>query len=252
MNYLAKQAARARADAPIRPRLPALFEPAPIAPAPDARPPEIPAPRIEETAPPAPRAIAAEQVLRRESQIVREVVERVVPPVEPVHENPERRLPADKDAGGPAGRMPALLEPPREIQPLPPSPSMERPRVESHEPPPPRTIVDERIVRAVERIESQRVVRPATEVQPRVTTPIEPPPPARPHAPVPVATRAAERAPVALQLVESEPAVRITIGRVDVRAIVAPETPSHPAPAQPRTTSISLEDYLKQREGRPR
>jgi hypothetical protein len=45
------------------------------------------------------------------------------------------------------------------------------------------------------------------------------------------------------------PVVRIHIGRIDVRAITPPppQPASKPAPAQPRLT---LDDYLRQREGR--
>ncbi|HSB10233.1 MAG TPA: hypothetical protein VLM38_12170 [Blastocatellia bacterium] len=46
---------------------------------------------------------------------------------------------------------------------------------------------------------------------------------------------------------EAPPAIRVTIGRVDVKAIM-PQTPApRPAPARPRSTSLA--DYLKQREG---
>lgn len=43
------------------------------------------------------------------------------------------------------------------------------------------------------------------------------------------------------------PAIRVTIGRVDVKAIM-PQTPA-PRPATARPHSLSLADYLKQREG---
>ena len=43
------------------------------------------------------------------------------------------------------------------------------------------------------------------------------------------------------------PAIHVTIGRVEVRAIIAPTAP--PKVAAPPTSKISLEDYLKQRNG---
>jgi hypothetical protein len=44
------------------------------------------------------------------------------------------------------------------------------------------------------------------------------------------------------------PTIRITIGRVDVRAVVPATPAARPAPARP-SPALSLEDYLKQREG---
>ena len=43
------------------------------------------------------------------------------------------------------------------------------------------------------------------------------------------------------------PEIRITIGRVDVRAIMPPSRPPNPAPVRPKP-ALSLESYLKQRE----
>lgn len=46
------------------------------------------------------------------------------------------------------------------------------------------------------------------------------------------------------------PTIRVTIGRIDVRAVTPPQPASHPAPKQ-SAPSLSLNDYLKQRnEGR--
>jgi hypothetical protein len=46
---------------------------------------------------------------------------------------------------------------------------------------------------------------------------------------------------------ESAPTIKITIGRVDVRATV-PERPA-PRPAAERPAALSLEEYLKERSG---
>ncbi len=46
------------------------------------------------------------------------------------------------------------------------------------------------------------------------------------------------------------PTIRVTIGRIEVRAVTAPQTPRRPAPIK-AAPSLSLDDYLKQRsEGR--
>ena len=56
-------------------------------------------------------------------------------------------------------------------------------------------------------------------------------------------------APLTTQAPEST--IKITIGRVDVRAIMPASPAPRPAPARP-SPSLSLEDYLKRREGRRR
>jgi hypothetical protein len=48
----------------------------------------------------------------------------------------------------------------------------------------------------------------------------------------------------------SPPIIRVTIGRVEVRAIHPP--PSAPTPAKPTPPKISLEDYLQERQGSSR
>jgi hypothetical protein len=47
---------------------------------------------------------------------------------------------------------------------------------------------------------------------------------------------------------ESAPVVRISIGRVEVRAVLPTAPAPRPAPARPRP-GLSLDDYLKEREG---
>lgn len=60
--------------------------------------------------------------------------------------------------------------------------------------------------------------------------------PAAPMSPIPVATQG------------TTPTIKITIGRVDVRAVMPPSPAPRPTPAR-SGPSLSLEDYLKQREG---
>jgi len=46
----------------------------------------------------------------------------------------------------------------------------------------------------------------------------------------------------------SSPTVRVTIGRIEVRAVMAP-APLPPKRSLPATPRLSLEDYLKRRNG---
>jgi hypothetical protein len=62
-------------------------------------------------------------------------------------------------------------------------------------------------------------------------------------------TAPAPAAPLTTQ--ELMPTIKITIGRVDVRAIMPAAPAPRPTPARPGP-GLSLEDYLKQREGRRR
>lgn len=53
---------------------------------------------------------------------------------------------------------------------------------------------------------------------------------------------------IALPIVEQPPtAIKVTIGRVDVRAIMPPSVPSRTLPSRPKP-ALSLENYLKERE----
>jgi hypothetical protein len=107
-----------------------------------------------------------------------------------------------------------------------------------------------------------RAITPAARVSPAVPeresprSPDQPPTDALRRAPdvhvhvadravSPVATPAAEEARA-----ETHPApvVRITIGRVEVRAIMPPAPAPRPAPARP-APALSLDDYLKQQTG---
>jgi hypothetical protein len=101
---------------------------------------------------------------------------------------------------------------------------------------------------ALERSRDADVVRAQPAVDPREpATPAVRPPAALEPRPVRPAVRAASDTPVGdAQL----PAVRITIGRIEVRAVM----PQPPAPAaKPVSPSIpgatSLDEYLKQRSG---
>jgi len=50
-------------------------------------------------------------------------------------------------------------------------------------------------------------------------------------------------------LAEPAPSVRITIGRVDVRAVVTPPPPAGTRALQPELKALSLHEYLRQRNG---
>ncbi len=70
-------------------------------------------------------------------------------------------------------------------------------------------------------------------------------PSARPLAP-PVRGRRDERVP---ETPAEPPSIRVTIGRVEVRAVSPPPPAEPPPPAKPR---ISLDDYLRSHRGRSR
>ncbi|HEV2862132.1 MAG TPA: hypothetical protein VGX48_14070 [Pyrinomonadaceae bacterium] len=48
---------------------------------------------------------------------------------------------------------------------------------------------------------------------------------------------------------EAAPTIRVTIGRVDVRAVAAPAKEARRAPAPPPRPALTLEDYLRRRGG---
>lgn len=253
MHYLAKQAARTLALAPsVRPRIPARFDAAPFEPVSveetvpqaDARP---PAPPRE-----VPRTVSVENVLRREAERVQTIVERVMPRREPppVHEEIVETRIAPRIEPPPAQERPRAVEPRLDPQPLP-----RRNAREPEEPPQPRTVAEERIVRMIERTETTSVQRegsiaPARE--PHVRVPPAPEANAASPSKPPVQTRPIERAPqIHARAADAPPAIHVTIGRVDVRAVMTAEAPAKPAPAAMQP-SLSLDDYLKQREGRSR
>jgi hypothetical protein len=71
-------------------------------------------------------------------------------------------------------------------------------------------------------------------------------------APRPSAQRSRPRShPQAVAAAETPPIVRVTIGRIDVRAEVTSPPPARAAARKPENHGLSLDDYLKQRaEGR--
>ncbi len=106
------------------------------------------------------------------------------------------------------------------------------------------------------RTEAAREFTPAQQ-QHATEKPLTPPAPARPAEGVHAVTnfnpaRAARETPVIARtepLEDSSPSVQVVIGRVIVQAIAPPPALAPPAP-RPQTPRLSLEEYLKQREGR--
>jgi hypothetical protein len=71
----------------------------------------------------------------------------------------------------------------------------------------------------------------------------------RPETIGPRPSAASPFVPARPQLSNEPPVIHVTIGRVEVRAIMPPATPKVAPPAAPK---LSLEEYLKQRNGRAR
>jgi len=75
-------------------------------------------------------------------------------------------------------------------------------------------------------------------------------PPSRRGAPV-VPARQAEP-PVIDRIAAAPPSIAVTIGRVDVRAVLEPEPAARPPAPAPKPLTQSLDDYLSERSGRSR
>jgi hypothetical protein len=254
MHYLERQAARALSPSSgVQPRLPGRFERRAEEPPfavtverdapPDAAPPSAPLREV-------PRTTIVESVLRREAERVERVHERVVMPAPPpaARELEPRRVERAVPAPPRGDAVPA-----RAVEPLfVPSPPPRRVDAEERQIVE-RTLRDERIVRMVERRERD-VASPRDDVrpvQPRIAPAVVPA--AERVAAAQAAIQTTERAapPPRVRADDAPPAIHVTIGRVDVRAVMTAEAPL-PRPQVPAQPSLSLEDYLKQREGRPR
>lgn len=95
--------------------------------------------------------------------------------------------------------------------------------------------VEQTLVEAVTtRVQRETHPRPVVIVRPDVTASYESP---APSIETPAITH------------ETPPAIRITIGRVDVRAIMPQAQPAAPARETERVASLSLDEYLKKRNG---
>ena len=55
-------------------------------------------------------------------------------------------------------------------------------------------------------------------------------------------------AQVQLEAAAAEPAIQVTIGRVEVRAVSAPATPSRVQQQPTRPAAMSLDEYLRRQE----
>lgn len=255
MHYLAKQVARTQGQASAaRPRLQRWFEsPAnaallePVTVEREAQPP-APSPVAA-----LPRATIVESVLRRETERVTSTIEKIVPPAEPRRVHAEERITRPEDPRRAPVNLPDAARPfavtKKEAKPAAPHIAQAKP-----EPLPlPRTVIGEQLTRILERTEV--LAPPPRDDIPRPPAwrvpPMETPPRPRAEHPLQVAVRAVEGvAPASrVRIDDAAPTIHVTIGRVDVRAVVESEVPQRPAPV-PRRPSLSLEEYLKQREGR--
>jgi len=101
------------------------------------------------------------------------------------------------------------------------------------------------IERATPPVEAQhKTIEPAEAPLRALLLPPPPHPPVTPRASAHGPRSAAPAAPP-----DAAPTIRVTIGRVDVRAVEAPQRPARPA--APRQPAFTLEDYIRmRREGR--
>jgi hypothetical protein len=58
--------------------------------------------------------------------------------------------------------------------------------------------------------------------------------------------------PVIDRIAAAPPSIAVTIGRVDVRAVLEPQPAARPAAPAPKPPTQSLDDYLSERGGRSR
>jgi hypothetical protein len=120
--------------------------------------------------------------------------------------------------------------------------------------PPPAPVPPVHAVEGPERLapSPEPVPAPATRVEPQVVNLPEEPPAGRgpqPGSPTVVPALPAPAPPAAPREEQQppRPAINVTIGRVEVRAVFAP--PPQPAPRPQPAPAMSLEEYLKQRDG---
>lgn len=265
MSFLSHLAARAAQGAgAVQPRLPALFEPPPASPVfGDLSTPGRREPRDEERPAESPAAGVPETPRRRAPAPPPAVS--LAPRDEPAGTAPPR---AERRRSAPppetAEPEPALFSrpvarPDRTVVAM-PRPAAERPAPPAPPAPGPHGVLP------AEPPRREQEVRPALTQDVRsATEPSRPSPPAPPSpvtplpAPAPVLARPAvtalapRREPPAQRLEASEPApvIRVTIGRIEVRAMPPAAASSAPAaPAETRRGSgPSLEDYLQRRSG---
>lgn len=176
--------------------------------------------------------------------------------------------PASSEPAPPPQKQPPVNDAPAAIQPspprqpvlAPPAPVNVTPTSLHHraEPPPakethPPVIIREQITRLKQVVES-----PAPSIPPLVETvreqPIQPSPPVkaaiRPEQIkpfIPANGRPSNHQPPVTPPPEPAPTIQITIGRIEVRA--TPPPPAKVEQKQPRTPVLSLDDYLRQRNG---
>jgi hypothetical protein len=242
VNHLAKLATRgAAAVTAVRPRFPSLFEATPgaAAPPPESAPLAQPAAAGPDVSR---RIIEVEEVLRREARIASEP-------------HPAANVPPPMVV--PAAPPPAHVERVERIERF----ETERPRAAKTVPP--QSIVREKTTERVERTETRIVTPPAerTEVlRERDTHHVveAKSAPAAPHVlrereplargDVPIARPAFLAAPMSRRepVRDAAPTIHVTIGRVDVRAVM-PQAPAQRTESAPRPPALSLEDYLAQR-----
>lgn len=280
-DYLRNLTARANgAPAAVRPRLPSLFEPAPVAASMRVsslaglrRPREAQMEVTDEMEIAQPATSAPLSPRRHDvSRAIRQPEAHDDPPPSP--QLPQERLPRHVAQQGPEPLPPKLpsevAEPGHAISAA-PSAALELKRADAPTPLPlpaerekqkaqppassPHQVVETTLVREVRTIERDAppaAIRRLDSAAPTTDqpTPARPPVASTSVRPVPVSRPANPVPPVFTEPLEpAAPTVQVIIGRVTVNA-VAPQPAAPAPPPRPQSPRLSLDDYLKQREVR--
>lgn len=221
-DYLGAMATRALGlSAVARPR-PSLFEPRRAAPEP---------PVVEQEAVSAPQPLRAEEAPRARSERIRPASE-----IEPL----KRRR---QEEPGPAAETGAAAPP---LPSLPAEPPAVRPGAKAESPPSDRAAATP----VVREAGARRTPPPPEPAKAPPVGPIETTPAARPAQAAPEPTLAVSPSfPTLARRDAPEPTVRVTIGRIDVRAVRLVEPPEPRKKPRPEP-GMSLEEYLDRTRGR--
>ena len=236
-------------EAVVRPRLPSLLEPPPEGPTTteEARLEELSPSSANRSEPTLTRRVRPPAPEGRTTSLLAPPARQLQPTPVPVPPVPRPSPPTEN------------VTPPRPAQPAVIRPQLRETPGESLLPAPPRNVSEPRPPAALEAssLRLGNVPDEAREEQPPPAAADRGPPAVptvQPALRTPFAGQPSLRPPAAPadrvrdQPGEAAPVIRVTIGRIDVRAVLPPAPPA-PRPAAPTGPVLSLEEYLKQRDG---